>query len=95
MRRNSLTNTNVPQVKPDGKGFSIEFRHLGRKPYHITLWANTYVSQRKCAEHILRQQEVVRERSAIFESELLSEGFFVGGNKVNCAAPFGEFKCGY
>jgi hypothetical protein len=26
----------------------------------------------------------------VFEMEIISEGFFVGGNIVNCAAPFGE-----
>jgi hypothetical protein len=32
----------------------------------------------------------MRERSTVFNTEILSEGFFVGPNKVNCAAPFSE-----
>ncbi|KAA1469046.1 CNH-domain-containing protein [Dentipellis sp. KUC8613] len=79
-------------IKPEGGGkgnFSITFMHLGRKEYQITLWASTYVSQRKWVESIQRQQEIMRERSAFFEMESLSEGFFVGPvNRVTCAAPF-------
>jgi hypothetical protein len=84
----------VVPVKLDAKegkhGFSITFVQLGRKYYQMTLWASTSVSQRKWVEHIEKQQELMRERSAVFETEVLSEGFFVGPNKVNCAAPFSE-----
>lgn len=69
-------------------GFSITFVHLGRKYYQITLWASTYVSQRKWMENIQKQQDAMRERSNVFETLTLNEGFFVGVNKVNCAAPF-------
>ena len=79
----------VPSIKNEHRGgFSIHFAHLGRKAYQITLWASTYASQRKWVENIQKQQEVMRERSAIFESVTVSEGFFVGANKANCAAPF-------
>ena len=54
----------------------------------MTLWASTYVSQRKWVENITKQQDAMRERSAIFETLTLSDGFFVGPNKVNCAAPY-------
>jgi RHO1 GDP-GTP exchange protein 1/2 len=30
----------------------------------------------------------MQERNTIFESVTVSEGFFIGGNKANCAAPF-------
>ena len=43
-------------------------------------------------EHIQKQQDVLREGSAVFENVTLSEGFFVGANKVNCAAPFSELS---
>ncbi|KII85858.1 hypothetical protein PLICRDRAFT_56335 [Plicaturopsis crispa FD-325 SS-3] len=70
-------------------GFAITFVHLGRKHYQITLWASTYVSQRKWVENITKQQDAMRERSMIFDTSTLSEGFFVGPiQKVNCAAPF-------
>jgi RHO1 GDP-GTP exchange protein 1/2 len=93
-RRNSLEKHKstgpilVPSIKNEHRGFSIHFAHLGRKAYQITLWASTYVSQRKWVENIQKQQEVMRERSDIFESVTVSEGFFIGGNKANCAAPF-------
>lgn len=75
-------------VKADGKGFAITFIHLGRNFYQITLWASTYVSQRKWVENITKQQNLMRERSTVFDTIPLSEGFFVGSNKVNCAAPY-------
>jgi hypothetical protein len=76
-------------TKTDGKGgFSITFAHLGKKFYQMTLWAPTAVGQRKWVENINRQQELMRERSAVFGTDVLSEGFFTGPNKVNCAAPF-------
>ncbi|KAI0333817.1 CNH-domain-containing protein [Cubamyces sp. BRFM 1775] len=80
----------VIAVKDTKGGFSITFVHLGRKYYQITLWASTYVSQRKWVEHIQKQQDIMRERSNVFETVTLSEGFFIGVNKVNCAAPFNQ-----
>jgi RHO1 GDP-GTP exchange protein 1/2 len=91
-KRNSFTKSTpyVPNfpIKVEGKGFAITFVHLGRKYYQMTLWASTYVSQRKWVENITKQQDAMRERSTIFETVTLSEGFFVGPNKVNCAAPY-------
>ena len=78
----------VVPVKDTKGGFSITFVHLGRKYYQITLWASTYVSQRKWVENIQKQQDTMRERSNVFETVTLSEGFFLGVNRVNCAAPF-------
>jgi hypothetical protein len=79
-------------VKPDAKGqFWINFMHLGRKYYSLVLWANSQLSQRKWLDNILKQQQVMRERSMVFDTVPLSEGFFVGVNKVNCAAPYSEF----
>ena len=80
-------------VKVDGKGgFAITFIHLGRKYYQMTLWASTFVSHRKWVEMITKQQEMLRERSTVFEMVSLCEGFFLGQNRVNCAAPFGELS---
>ncbi|KAI0954580.1 hypothetical protein AcW1_006427 [Taiwanofungus camphoratus] len=78
----------VVPVKDTKGGFSITFVHLGRKYYQMTLWASTYVSQRKWVEHIQKQQDLMRERSLVFETVTLSEGFFIGINRVTCAAPF-------
>ena len=80
----------IPMKESKG-GFSLTFVHLGRKYYQITLWASTYVSQRKWVESIQKQQDIMRERSNVFETLTLSENFFVGVNRVNCAAPFSEF----
>ncbi|CCM01353.1 uncharacterized protein FIBRA_03403 [Fibroporia radiculosa] len=77
-------------IKDAKGGFSITFVHLGRKYYQMTLFASTYVSQRKWVENIQKQQDLMRERSWVFETVTLSEGFFVGPNRVTCAAPFGN-----
>ncbi|EPT02968.1 hypothetical protein FOMPIDRAFT_1142932 [Fomitopsis schrenkii] len=79
-------------VKESKGGFSITFVHLGRKYYQMTLWASTYVSQRKWVENIQKQQDLMHERSTVFETVTLSEGFFIGPNSVNCAAPFSDGK---
>ncbi|CAL1714128.1 unnamed protein product [Somion occarium] len=94
-RQNKALLKNLPHapvitVKEAKGGFSITFVHLGRNYYQQTLWAGTYVSQRKWVEHITRQQEIMRERSAVFETVVLSEGFFVGAVRVNCAAPYSQ-----
>ena len=64
--------------------------HLGRKFYQITLWASTYVNQRKWVDVITKQQEMMKQRSTVFDTISISEGFFIGANRVNCAAPFCE-----
>ncbi|KAI6041904.1 CNH-domain-containing protein [Pisolithus marmoratus] len=93
-KRNSL-NRGAPYapaipVRIDGKGgLSITFVHLGRKFYQLTLWASTIVSHRKWVENITKQQELLKEKSTVFETVTVSEGFFTGVNKVTCAAPFG------
>ncbi|TCD65806.1 RHO1 GDP-GTP exchange protein 2 [Steccherinum ochraceum] len=81
----------IPVNNKDGKGgFSITFVHLGKKYYSMTLWASTYVNQRKWVESILKQQDMMRERSLVFETLTLSESFFIGSMRVNCAAPFSQ-----
>ncbi|KAI0769216.1 Pleckstrin homology domain-containing protein [Irpex lacteus] len=79
MLSRNLPHAPVIPIKEAKGGYSITFVHLGRKYYQMTLWASTYVSQRKWVEHITRQQELMRERS-----------FFVGSNRVNCAAPYSQ-----
>lgn len=95
IRRNSFTKSTLPYppvipTKSNSKeGFSITFVHLGRMYYTMTLYASTQVARRKWVEYIQKQQEVVRERSMVFDTITLSEGFFLAGNRVNCAVPFG------
>lgn len=81
-------------IRPDAKGqYWINFAHLGRKTYNLVLWANSPLVQRKWVEHIGKQQAAMRARSMVFDTVALSEGFFSGPNKVNCAAPFSESFC--
>ncbi|EJU03635.1 CNH-domain-containing protein [Dacryopinax primogenitus] len=90
-RSNSLgRNSPAPlsSTKANGLGFPITFVHLGRKGYNLTLYANTPISRKKWLENIYKRQEVLRDRSAIFDMVTLSENFFVGANKVLCACPF-------
>ncbi|KAK7056393.1 RHO1 GDP-GTP exchange protein 2 [Paramarasmius palmivorus] len=79
----------VVNVRPEAKGqFWINFVHLGRKHYTLTLWANSQLGMRKWTESIWKQQQAMRDRSMLFDTVPLSEGFFTTHNKVNCAAPF-------
>ena len=48
------------------------------------------MSHKKWLEAIYKQQQTMRDRSMIFDTVTLSEGFFVGHNKVNCAAPYSK-----
>ncbi|KAH9930289.1 CNH domain-containing protein [Fomitopsis serialis] len=41
---------------------------------------------------VQQQQNLLHERSMVFETVTLSEGFFVGPKRVNCAAPFSNGK---
>ncbi len=64
-------------IKGDSKTqHSINFIHLGRKYYNLVLWASTPMSQRKWYEIIWKQQQAMRDRSLIFDTINLSEGFF-------------------
>ncbi|KAF8630462.1 hypothetical protein AX15_002911 [Amanita polypyramis BW_CC] len=71
----------------EGKGHWINFIHLGRKYYQLMLWSSSLMSQKKWLDSIYKQQQIMRERSSIFVTATINEGFFVGSNKVNCAAP--------
>ncbi|KAJ7906080.1 RhoGEF Rgf2 [Mycena leptocephala] len=75
-------------IRPDAKGpHWITFTYLGRRTYSLALWANSTLAQRKWVEQITKRQTAMRERSTVFDTIALSEGFF-SANKVNCAAPF-------
>ncbi len=78
--------------KPESKhGYSLTLLHLGRKGYTMTLWAPTFAGRRKWLEHIDVQQQSLRDRSRIFETIAITNHFFGGANKLNCAAPYGAF----
>ncbi|KAG6897818.1 hypothetical protein C0992_010622 [Termitomyces sp. T32_za158] len=89
---NRVSATGVPPIvlKADAKGQNwINFMHLGRKFYNLVLWAPTPVVHRKWLDLVVRQQTALRERSMVFDTVVVNEGFFHGVNRVNCAAPFG------
>lgn len=69
-------------------GYALTFTYLGRKGYSQTLWANTFVSRMKWFEHIETRQDILRQRSNIFETMTLSENFFIGPSRVTCSVPF-------
>lgn len=69
-------------------GYALTFTYLGRKGYSLTLWSSTFVGRRKWFQHIEARQEILRQRSNVFDTITLSEGFFIGTNKVNCSVPF-------
>lgn len=56
----------------------------------MQLWVDTYVSRKKWLEQIDKQQTILRERSCVFVTESISEGFFHGLRKINCISPYGE-----
>ncbi|KAE8254194.1 hypothetical protein A4X13_0g3505 [Tilletia indica] len=75
--------------KQDAKtGYALTFEYLGRKGYTMTLWASTFASRKKWFEHIEARQELLRQRSNIFDIITLSENFFIGPNRVTCSVPF-------
>ncbi|KAK4057754.1 RHO1 GDP-GTP exchange protein 2 [Microbotryomycetes sp. JL221] len=78
-----------PGVDKNSKqGFAMTFIHLGRRGYQITLWAASWSGRKKWLDKIEHRQNELRERSLIFETLPLSAGYFVGTNRVTCAAPF-------
>lgn len=80
-----------PGVDKNSKqGFAMTFVHLGRRGYQITLWSASWAGRKKWLEKIEARQQELRERSLVFETLPLSTGYFVGTNRVTCAAPFGE-----
>ncbi|GMK58140.1 hypothetical protein CspeluHIS016_0501720 [Cutaneotrichosporon spelunceum] len=87
-KANQLQSSHVPP-KPESKhGFSITVTHLGRKGYQLQLWVESYVSRKKWVESIEKQQQTIRDRSTIFQSETITEGFFQGLRRINCLSPY-------
>lgn len=81
-----------PGVDKNSKqGFAMTFIQLGRRGYQITLWSASWAGRKRWLEKIEGRQNELRERSLVFDTLPLSEGYFVGTNRVTCAAPFGTF----
>ncbi|GAA6046552.1 hypothetical protein JCM3770_006205 [Rhodotorula araucariae] len=77
-----------PGADKNKQGFAVTFIHLGRRGYQITLWASTWTARKKWLEKIEERQNELRERSLVFETLPLTAGYFVGTNRLTCAAPF-------
>ncbi|KAG8713192.1 RHO1 GDP-GTP exchange protein 2 [Ceratobasidium sp. 395] len=86
---------------PRGDGCQLTIGCLGKRgtgeryqpgrwtgQYSTTLWASTIASRRKWVAHITAQQEVIRKRSMVFDTFMLSEEVFAGEVMVNCAVPY-------
>ncbi|WVQ84886.1 hypothetical protein IAT38_007049 [Cryptococcus sp. DSM 104549] len=77
--------------KPESKhGFSITIIHLGKKGYSMQLWVDTYISRKKWLECIDKQQTILRERSCVFVSDTITDGWLGVGRKVNCSSPYDQ-----
>jgi hypothetical protein len=92
-KSSTTTSSNQPPPGADKnkQGFALTFIHLGRRGYQLTLWASTWTTRKKWLDKIEERQHELRERSLVFETLPLSAGYFVGTNRLTCAAPFGEF----
>lgn len=85
----TLSTTAPP--KPESRlGYSMTLHHLGRRGYSVTLWASTFMNRRKWLEHIHNRQKALKETKAPFELDIISDGFFIGTDKANCAVPYSQ-----
>ncbi|GAA5981039.1 hypothetical protein JCM10908_003959 [Rhodotorula pacifica] len=89
-KSSTTTSSNQPPPGADKnkQGFALTFIHLGRRGYQLTLWASTWTARKKWLDKIEERQHELRERSLVFETLPLSAGYFVGTNRLTCAAPF-------
>ncbi|BGO88532.1 hypothetical protein NBRC10512_003370 [Rhodotorula toruloides] len=84
----ATANQPPPGADKNKQGFPLTFIHLGRRGYQITLWASTWTARKKWLDKIEERQNELRERSLVFETIPLTAGYFVGTNRLTCAAPF-------
>ena len=56
----------------------------------MQLWVDTYVGRKKWLEAIDKQQGLLRDKSCVFMTESITEGFFHGLRRINCISPYGE-----
>ncbi|KAH0430907.1 CNH domain-containing protein [Colletotrichum camelliae] len=71
-----------------GEGWPITFRHLGKAGYELTLYASNQAARKKWLEFIDTAQQKLRARADFFNTSVISAGFFVGTNQVNCVTPY-------
>ncbi len=89
-KSNTIGGMSIPvprRAEKTEQGYAMTLAHLGRRGYEITLYSSTHVGRRKWVEHIESQKKILRDKSAIFNKEILNSRFFSGGNRVNCLVP--------
>lgn len=56
--------------------------------YQVMVTASTWAARKKWVESVRKQQEKIREQTAMFGTGVVCEGFFGVGNRALCAVPF-------
>lgn len=79
----------TPMRQDNKTGYAITFTYLGKLGYSLTLWASTLATRNKWLEHIETRQQIVRNRSCVFDLVPASP-FMVeqATNQITCAVPF-------
>ena len=84
---------NAPKMAPGAKeGFPITFKHLGKPPFDITLYALSQMQRKKWMEHIEGQQSKLRNAINVYTKSILCDNFFSSMNRVNCLVPIGKLR---
>ena len=84
---------NAPKMAPGAKeGFPITFKHLGKPPFEITLYALSQMQRKKWMEHIEGQQSKLRNAVNVYTKSILCDNFFSSMNRVNCLVPIGKLS---
>ena len=84
---------NAPKMAPGAKeGYPITFKHLGKPPFDITLYALSQMQRKKWMEHIEGQQSKLRNAVNVYTKSILCENFFSSMNRVNCLVPIGKLR---
>lgn len=83
--------TNTPrQENTKQQGYPITFRHLGRVGYDMTLYCTSQIQKEKWIKTINDQQDIMKDHKNIFAKQIINEGYFTTGQKVNCCVPIGK-----
>lgn len=77
----------ITTSNPKEQGYPLTFKRLGKGGYELMLFCTSQIQQKKWMEHILVQQDKLRERSNIFTKTNINEGFFTAAVRVNCCVP--------
>ncbi|EKM51937.1 uncharacterized protein PHACADRAFT_199441 [Phanerochaete carnosa HHB-10118-sp] len=78
----------VVPTPPDeaDQGFPVTFACLGRKAFHVSLWATSLDDQQRWVRSVQKQQEAMEDVQHVFDSQYFS----LGGKIVSCATLFDQ-----